>query len=133
MPALDTNILVRYVTHDDEVQYQLAKKFILQSEFAVQERIFVPVTVILEAEWVLRSRYKFTKQQICDVLSGLVDTKQLEIDRFEAVIMAVLLYQMNKADFADCLHTAIASEQDKTPFYTFDINASEVSGNQLLE
>jgi len=53
MIAIDTNIIIRFLTHDNERQYK--KAF---SVFNSQE-IFIPDTVILETEWVLRYAYSF--------------------------------------------------------------------------
>ncbi len=58
MIAVDTNILVRFLTRDDEQQYQ--KSLNLFQNF----NIFIPDTVILETEWVLRFAYKFKRLEI---------------------------------------------------------------------
>ena len=50
MIAVDTNILVRYLTNDDAEQAQLAIDLLNGSE-----HIWLPKTVLLETEWVLRS------------------------------------------------------------------------------
>ena len=49
--AIDTNILVRFLTHDDEQQYQEAYT-LFQSPC-----IYLATTVFLETEWVLRYAY----------------------------------------------------------------------------
>jgi len=51
--AIDTNIIVRFITRDDELQYQQSL------ELFKNKNIFIPDTVILETEWVLRFAYKF--------------------------------------------------------------------------
>lgn len=54
MPALDTNVLVRYIVQDDAAQLAAAKRLI--SRFVTEgAALFVPLTVVLELEWVLRS------------------------------------------------------------------------------
>ena len=53
MIAVDTNIIIRFLTHDDNLQYK--KAF---SIFNTQE-VFIADTVILETEWVLRYAYEF--------------------------------------------------------------------------
>lgn len=131
MASLDTNILVRYFTQDDPAQYALAKRFIDDSVMTFG-LIFVPITVILETEWVLRSRYKFDKTKIVEVFNRLLDTATLEIDEMETLMYGLLLYQNAKADFADCLHTAITFNKNKTPFFSFDVNAGEIDSNILL-
>ncbi|MCK7494419.1 MAG: hypothetical protein MZW92_26990 [Comamonadaceae bacterium] len=58
MPALDTNVLVRYVVQDDAAQLAAAKRLISRC-VAEGLALFVPVTVVLELEWVLRSSFGF--------------------------------------------------------------------------
>ncbi|MDZ7967304.1 MAG: PIN domain-containing protein [Nostoc sp. DedSLP03] len=59
MIAVDTNIIVRFLTQDDELQFQKSKEI-----FQTQD-IFISDTVILETEWVLRFAYKFKRHEIC--------------------------------------------------------------------
>ena len=54
MRAVDTNVLVRALVRDDAAQSAKAEEVLARDE------VFVPVTVMLELEWVLRSRYGFT-------------------------------------------------------------------------
>ncbi|BBD52751.1 PIN domain-containing protein [Planktothrix agardhii] len=56
--AIDTNIIVRFITRDDELQYQQSL------ELFKNKNIFIPDTVILETEWVLRFAYKFKPLEI---------------------------------------------------------------------
>jgi predicted nucleic-acid-binding protein len=60
MPALDTNVLVRYIVLDDAAQLAAARRLISRI-LAEGSTLFVPVTVVLELEWVLRSSYGFDK------------------------------------------------------------------------
>lgn len=54
MAALDTNVLVRWLTDDDAKQSAIVAS-LLERAATKEARLFVPVTVILETEWVLRS------------------------------------------------------------------------------
>lgn len=65
MVAVDTNILVRLLTQDDELQHQKSLEI-----FKTQD-VFIPDTVILETEWVLRFAYKFQPREICEALRKL--------------------------------------------------------------
>ncbi|WP_225895747.1 PIN domain-containing protein [Dendronalium phyllosphericum] len=51
MVAVDTNIIVRLLTQDDELQYRKSR------EIFQNKNIFIPDTVVLETEWVLRFAY----------------------------------------------------------------------------
>ena len=74
MVAIDTNILVRLFTRDDETQYQAA--YVLFQ----REDIYIPDSVILETEWVLRFAYDFKSAQICSALRGVFGLKNVVID-----------------------------------------------------
>ncbi len=60
MLGLDTNILVRYLTRDDHPQYEKARRLI-DRELANGEPVLVNLLVLLETEWILRSRYAMAK------------------------------------------------------------------------
>ena len=51
MIAIDTNIVVRFITKDDELQYQQSLALFKN------KNIFIADTVILETEWVFRFAY----------------------------------------------------------------------------
>jgi len=51
--AIDTNLIVHYLTGDDPAQASRAGRII------EGQSVFVPLTVTLEVEWVLRSGYGF--------------------------------------------------------------------------
>ena len=52
--AIDTNIVVRFLTADDEKQAKAARKVIKEGD------VFVATTVVLEIEWVLRAGYNLS-------------------------------------------------------------------------
>ena len=131
MAALDTNVLVRYLVQDDAVQGEVAARLINQSVGAGSP-LFVPVTVVLELEWVLRSVFKFDKPAVLEALFGLIGSFELGFQSETAVEMALEQFQRGAADFADCLHAALAAQAGEQPLWTFDKAAARVDGVQLL-
>ncbi|GAP38869.1 type II toxin-antitoxin system VapC family toxin [Piscinibacter sakaiensis] len=131
MPALDTNVLVRYIVQDDSAQLATAQRLIRRSVEA-QRTLFVPVTVTLELEWVLRSNFEFTKEEAIRALSDLLSAAELTFESERAVEVALELYRRGTADFADCVHVALAAQAGEQPLWTFDKAASKVLGAQLL-
>lgn len=128
MASLDTNVLVRYLTQDDEAQFTIANQVIHHFDTSV----FIPITVILELKWVLRSRYKFGKDKIIGTINKLLSIESVTIANEESLEMALLLFAENPADFADCPHTALTQSAQQSPLLTFDKDASKLAGNQLL-
>ena len=131
MPALDTNVLVRYLVQDDARQMRVTHKFI--SEYVGQEQsLLVSNSVILETEWVLRSSYGFSKQSYVDVLVQLLETRELAFSDERSLELALFFYRENNVDFADCLHAATAHVNQMLPLVTFDRQATKIDGVELL-
>lgn len=131
MPALDTKVLVRYIVADDAGQLAMAKRLISRC-VAEGETLFVPVTVVLEVEWVLRSSFGFAKDEVMSALSNLFSAAELSFQEEHALEVALQLFRETAADFADCLHVALAAQAGEQPLWTFDKKAAKVSGARLL-
>jgi len=132
MAALDTNVLVRWLTDDDATQSAVVVN-LLATTANNDERLFVPVTVMLEIEWVLRSRYRFDTLSVTAALDALLCVTELEFQTEPAVEQALWLFkQAGAPDFADCLHVALVSQAARRPLLTFDDRASRLEGAQLL-
>ncbi len=131
MPALDTNVLVRYIVQDDPAQLAAAKHLISRC-VAQGSTLFVPVTVVLELEWVLRSRFEFGKDDVLMILASLFSAAELTFESERALEVALQLFRKGSADFADCLHVALTTQAGEQPLWTFDKAAAKVSGARLL-
>ncbi|MGD9942863.1 MAG: PIN domain-containing protein [Burkholderiaceae bacterium] len=131
MPALDTNVLVRYLVRDDASQAAAAQRLIRKCVDELQT-LFVPITVTLELEWVLRSNFGYAKDTTIGVLSSLLSAAELSFESEQALEVALDLYRRNGADFADCLHIALAAQAGEEPLWTFDRGASKLRGAELM-
>lgn len=131
MPAFDTNVLVRYIVQDDSAQSAAARRLIRRC-VSEQQALFVPVTVTLELEWVLRSSFGYGKPETIRVLSALFSAAELSCESEQALEVALELYRSSAADFADCLHLALAAQAGEQPLWTFDKAFSKVGGAALL-
>lgn len=131
MPALDTNVLVRHVVRDDTAQLAAATRLI-EDCIASGQSLFVPVTVTLELEWVLRASFEFGKDTVMQVLASLFSTAELSFESERALEVALQFYREGTADFADCLHVALAGQAGELPLWTFDRRAAKVNGAQVV-
>lgn len=111
MISVDTNILVRLLTGDDEQQYQKSL------ELFQEQDLFIPDTVILETEWVLRFAYQFQPVDICQAFRNLFGLANVHLNN-PNLMAQVLQWHENGLDFADALH--LAKSYNCSTMYTFD-------------
>jgi predicted nucleic-acid-binding protein len=109
--AVDTNVVVRLLTGDDPAQVEVVRRL-----FAA-ETVFLPKTVVLETEWVLRSLYGLSARTIAQALSALVALPQVRCED-AAIVSAALDLMRQNLDFADALHVASSGAAER--FATFD-------------
>lgn len=131
MAALDTNILVRLIVRDDARQTAAVQKLFQQS-IRNAETLFVPITVSLELEWVLRARFGFGKADVVHALSMLLTAVELSFESEPALELALFNYEQGTADYSDYLHLALSEQARSRPFWTFDKAASKAPGAKLL-
>ena len=111
MIAVDTNVVVRLLTGDEETQHRKARALFEKNA------VFITETVILECEWVLRYAYDFTPTAICDALNRLFGLPHVHLENPTAVKQAIQ-WHASGLDFADALHLARCQHVDR--FVTFD-------------
>ncbi|MDZ7629141.1 MAG: type II toxin-antitoxin system VapC family toxin [Parvularculaceae bacterium] len=111
MRAIDTNVVIRFLTADDARDYKAARAVIEAGG------VHVPLTVFLESEWVLRSAYGLSRVEIADGLAGLAGLPAVSVEE-PAMLAMALGWMRDGMDFADALH--LAKAKDCTSFLTFD-------------
>ena len=127
MLGLDTNVLVRYLVRDDQPQFEKARRLI-ERESDKGEPVLVSLLVLLETEWVLRSRYELPKAEILSALSMLLDVAELAFEDEPSVEHALYSWRESVADFADCLVEARNRRLGCEATATFDAKALKLAG-----
>ena len=130
--SLDTNVLVRLIVRDDEEQTEVAAR-LLDQHVRRSQTLWIPITVVLELEWVLRSRYTFAKAEVIRAVASLLKTMELVFESEGALEQALASYEDGSADFGEYLHLALAQYGQALPFWTFDAKASKAAGARLLK
>ncbi len=125
MLGIDTNVLVRFLVRDDEAQFERARKLI-KREVSAGRRVFVNHVVIMETEWVLRSRYAIPKTQVIEALSGLLDAADVQMEDEPTIEQAFFAWKDAAADFADCLIGAKNRRLGCQATASFDSKASRL-------
>ena len=133
MIAIDTNVLLRYLLLDDEIQ---AKKAAVLIES--RQSVYISHVVLVEAVWTLKGRkYQLTPTQIDATITALFEERNIIIQDEQLVWRALADYRRHavdgnsKLDFSDAL--ILHAGRDATGyygekfgrFYTFDVAAME--------
>ena len=109
--AVDTNVLVRLLTRDDTAQWRVAARLLAETVF-----VLTPM-VLLETEWVLRSRFRYDVATIHRLLGELLQLGRVEAVDGNALASARDGYAAGM-DFADAVHVSCLEAGDR--FVTFD-------------
>lgn len=119
MRGIDTNIVVRLLLRDEPAQVQQV------DELVAAGGLFVPFTVLIETEWVLRAVYKFERSTIANLLRSLAIIEGVCVPDRSGVLWACERYSKG-ADFADMIHL-LATESAE--FLTFDREFVSLAGS----
>ncbi len=98
--GIDSNILVRFLTKDDEVQFEHASRLLGQAE---DRSLFLGVIVLVEVNWTLRSVYQRPAKEVLRTLEDLVDARQFTVEDRDEVVRAIGIARDTGTDFSDAL------------------------------
>ena len=118
MIAIDTNVAVRFLVADDVGQFDRAKRI-----FETQQ-VFVPTSVLLETEWVLRDKYEVAKPAVTAALRSLLKLPNVVAENSSCALQA-LEWAEAGMDLADALHLAASTQC--SAFASFDKKLAKVS------
>jgi predicted nucleic-acid-binding protein len=127
MLGLDTNVLVRFLVQDDQPQFERAQKLIGRKSRA-GGGVLISLLVLLETEWVLRSRYGLAKSEIIAAFSGLLGSVELRFEDEHSIEEALFTWKDSPADFADCLIGARHRALGCRATASFDSKATKLPG-----
>ena len=124
MKALDTNILVRFLTGDEPAAVKRVAQ-LLESAEQRNESFHVTIPVLLELMWVLRARYRLTREEILDAVEKLLRMPVLAFDSPECVGNLILQGRTLSLDLADILIGLAAKQQGCETTLTLDKKAGQ--------
>lgn len=142
MISIDTNVLLRYLLQDDEVQFKKATKLILGDK-----KVLITDVVLTEAVWTLKGKkYKTSKEQLLFVISQLFKEPNICFEDGQTIWRAMNIYRHTQpvkvgskkkdADFPDALilekskTVALNENEAHEGLYTFDIAAQQIDGTK---
>ncbi len=127
MIAVDTNVVLRYLLGDDDVQAAAACRI-----FGSGNRILITDVVLVECLWTLSGRkYKAAKADLIAVVDALLQEPNVSFEDDEVIWLSLEVFRTTDADFADALivHKAMKSgstDSSMTEYFTFDVTALQL-------
>jgi predicted nucleic-acid-binding protein len=122
--AVDTNVLVRILVDEPGASTETAAA---RKALAAEARVFIPDVALVEAIWVLRASYEFSKEELLGAFVRLLENDSFVWGDWQAVSAALAYYTSYNVDFADCLILAKAEIAGAT-LATFDRKLARIKG-----
>lgn len=127
MLGIDTNVVVRLVVADDAGQTRRARRLVEQA-LSRDEPVLISLLVLLETEWVLRSRYGFDREGLLGIFRSLLEARELSFEDEPALEEALFHWKDTACGFADCLIAAHNRQVGCRATATFDGKAARLPG-----
>ena len=122
MIAIDTNILVKYITQDDLQQAEAAENLLAIYNNNPQS-IFINNIVLCEFIWVLEKGYKYTQQQISSTIRIILSTEEFAFEYHNVLWLALEEYELKNTDFSDSLISKLNYNLGYKQTFSFDKSA----------
>ena len=130
MKGLDTNVLVRLMTLDDEQQVRRARAYLARE--GAQSPFWINRIVLCELIWVMTRSLRCSREQAAAVLAALLSSDDLQIEDFRVVQTALYMYRVSRAEFADCLIAVSNGVSGCERTATFDRRAADLDEFELI-
>jgi len=130
MIGIDTNVLVRYIVQDDELQAAMATEAIEACD--VGDPGWISVIVLCETAWVLSRAYGYEKATVQAVLQQILLASELVVEQQDQAWLALRDFALGNADFSDYLIARMNQAVGCKHTMTFDKKASSHQLFRLL-
>jgi predicted nucleic-acid-binding protein len=131
MIGLDTNVLVRHVTHDDAAQTESVERFL--ATLTRSDPGFVSLATILELVWTLQRTYQFDLESVARYVFGLLASDEIVVQAPDVVRRGLAHALDAPGGFADAVVGLLAIDAGCDYTVTFDKRAARLPGMKLLE
>ncbi len=129
---LDTNILLRYLTRDDERKAQRALNLLMRIEQG-EEKVITSSLVIFETVYTLQSLYKVPRPIIKEQILSIISMRNLSLPDKSLYYQAFNLYVTKNISFADAFNAAYMLAERVPNVYSWDRDFAKIEGIVRLE
>lgn len=116
---VDTNIFLRFLTRDEEKQYQAVKRLFSQAAKG-KISLVTSALVVFELVWTLQSYYDETRESIVEKIIALLNHPNLEVEHRELLMESLIIWPQKNVEFNDCFNYVWAKNQQAKGIYSYD-------------
>lgn len=129
---IDTNILLRYLTRDDEQKARCALNLLMRVERG-EEKVITSSLVIFETVFTLQSFYKVPRPRIKELVLAIISLRGLHLPGKNIYYQAFDLYVTKNISFADAYNAAYMLSEKISHVYSWDTDFDKIEGIARLE
>jgi predicted nucleic acid-binding protein len=129
---IDTNILLRYFTRDDEQKAQRALNLLMKVERG-EEKVITSSLVIFETIFTLQRFYKVPRPRIKELILPIISLRGLQLPGKNVYYHAFDLYVTKNISFADAYNAAYMLSEKVPNVYSWDTDFDKIEGIVRLE
>jgi predicted nucleic acid-binding protein len=129
---LDTNVLIRYLTRDDDRKATAALALLQRIEHD-EEKVVTSPLVVFETVFTLQKRYEVPRSQIRDALSDIISLRGVELPSKSLYLQALDLYAKKNISFADAFNAVYLRSRHVSEIYSWDTDFDKIEGLSRVE
>lgn len=119
MVFVDTNYFLRFLLHDINDQFEVAKNLFLEASRG-EKAVFTSLLVFFEISWVLESFYGSKKIQIIQALAKILEMSFVGLSEREVLKLALDVYENSSVSLEDSYSLVYSKTEGAAEFATFD-------------
>lgn len=132
MPAIDANVILRFLTNDDPAKAQACARLLEKAENN-QQQIWLPDLVLADVVWTLEKYYRQSKERIVDLMIPIISLRGVHCARKEVIFQAFRLYVDHNIDWTDAFVAAQVLGGKSATIYSYDRDFDQISGLTRVE
>jgi uncharacterized protein len=130
--CVDTNILLRYFTRDDEAKAQRVLELLTRVERG-EEKVETSIIVIFETVYTLQRLYAVPRSQIRELLTRVLELRGFQLPNKRLCEQALELYANSNVSFADAYHVVYLKSRPTSELYSWDTDFDKFPGVKGVE
>ncbi len=132
VPAIDANVILRFLTNDDPAKARSCAALLEKVESS-QQHVWLPDLVLADVVWTLEKYYRQSKDKVAELLIPIVSLRGLHCSGKETVFEAFRLYAVHNIDWTDAFVAAQILTEKIPTIYSYDRDFDRVSGLSRVE